>query len=541
MASLLYTIFFISGASALIFETLWFRQAGLAFGNSVWASSLVLSGFMAGLALGSALAARERGGFKNPIRLYALLELAIAGTGVALVYLLPHVGVVLAPWFLPILERPWLLNPLRLLLAFSFLLIPSIAMGLSLPLLTKALSAFDPLFGRVLGKLYGWNTLGAVLGVVLTEFVLISAAGVRGTAWFAGVLNVGVAGIAIWMPRWGEGGRMVQSASQPQTALPPTVQWSKGYRYLLAAFLAGFCLLALEIIWFRFLLLFLSSYSESFAVMLAVILTGIALGGFAGSQALRRWPESYRETSTCAFVTGFLCILTYSLFPIVIGPYSSAPIRQALDILWVALPLMFPVSFLSGIFFTFLGTALRNHLPSEMATTGRLTFANTTGAALGSFSAGFLFLPSFGMERSLYVIAALYGVLGIFLLTGKSSVQRAAIVSAAGFGLGILFFPFGTMETQHLQVPVKRLLTKEGGRIVAVREGVIETITYLEHLWGDKPFFYRLITNSYSMSSSDIRSRRYMKLFVYWPLAVHPDPKRALLISYGIGSTARGR
>ena len=41
-------MFFLSGAAALIFATLWFRQAGLSFGNSMWASSLVLAGFMAG-------------------------------------------------------------------------------------------------------------------------------------------------------------------------------------------------------------------------------------------------------------------------------------------------------------------------------------------------------------------------------------------------------------------------------------------------------------------------------------------------------------
>jgi spermidine synthase len=45
---LLYAIFFLSGGSALLFETLWFHQAGLAFGNSVWASSVVLSSFMIG-------------------------------------------------------------------------------------------------------------------------------------------------------------------------------------------------------------------------------------------------------------------------------------------------------------------------------------------------------------------------------------------------------------------------------------------------------------------------------------------------------------
>ena len=78
-------IFFASGASALVFETLWFHQAGLALGNSLWASSLVLAGFMGGLALGNALAARWGDRLPDPVRSYAWLELTIAVTGVGLV------------------------------------------------------------------------------------------------------------------------------------------------------------------------------------------------------------------------------------------------------------------------------------------------------------------------------------------------------------------------------------------------------------------------------------------------------------------------
>ena len=179
MPFLLYTVFFASGASALIFETLWFRQAGLAFGNSVWASSLVLSGFMGGLALGNALAARYGSGLKSPLRAYAIAETAIAITGVGLVSLFPVLAGALAPWFRPLIDHPWILNPLRLLIAFLLLLIPSTAMGITLPLLVRALSqrragsaelvdsrggpAGDAFFGRVLGRLYGWNTLGAIV------------------------------------------------------------------------------------------------------------------------------------------------------------------------------------------------------------------------------------------------------------------------------------------------------------------------------------------------------------------------------------------
>src|SRR5580765_1410236 len=194
MSALLSAVFFFSGASALIFETLWFRQAGLAFGNSIWASSLVLSGFMGGLALGNALVARAGTRLSNPVRAYALAEAAIALTGVGLVYLFPVLGAMLAPLFRPLLDHPWALNPLRLLVAFLLLLIPSTAMGITLPLLTRALMRDDRSFGRVLGALYGWNTLGAMTGVVAGEMFLVGALGVRGTALAAGALNLFAAG-----------------------------------------------------------------------------------------------------------------------------------------------------------------------------------------------------------------------------------------------------------------------------------------------------------------------------------------------------------
>ena len=149
MSRILYAIYFLSGAAALLFETLWFRQAGLAFGNSVWASSLVLSSFMAGLALGNGLAARHGARIRRPVRVYALLEVAIAVLGVALVWVLP----VLTGWLTlvlgPFLERPWILNPLRFLAGFLLLLLPAAAMGATLPVLVKALRASDPSFGSV--------------------------------------------------------------------------------------------------------------------------------------------------------------------------------------------------------------------------------------------------------------------------------------------------------------------------------------------------------------------------------------------------------
>jgi len=536
MTGLLCFAFFISGATALIFESLWFRQAGLAFGNSLWASSLVLSGFMAGLALGNALAAKAFLKLKNPVRIYAVLELIIGLAGVLLVRFLPQIGHSLAPLFHSIQGQSWLLNASRLLLAFILLLVPSTAMGMTLPLLTQALSSTDPLFGRVLGRLYGWNTLGAVFGVLLSEFVLIEAVGVQATAGFAGFLNLSVAALAFRLSTRLQARRSAKEAlAKPAPEESPCRAW----RYLAAAFVAGFCLLALEVVWFRFLLLFVTGHSTSFSLMLGIILAGISLGGFAASQAGKRWPGIAQALSSTAFLLGLATVLSYGLFSLVIAPFHNAVLSQASDILKVGLPLMMPVSCLSGFFFTLAGMALRKHLPSASGTTGRLTLANTCGAAFGAFSAGFFLLPRLGMERSFFLIAALYGLTGLFLLRTQARNFRLGYAAALSFALAILFFPNGAM-TDYLLVPSQRLLAPgESGRVIEIREGQMETIAYLEQQWQGKPLFYRLLTNSYSMSSSDVRSRRYMKLFVYWPLALHPGPKDALLISYGIGSTAK--
>src|SRR5690348_15339196 len=85
-------LLFFSGIGALIFETLWLRLSGLAFGNSVWAAALILSSFMAGLALGNAIAASAKIRRWRPLHLYAVLEIVVALLGCTIVFGLPLVG-----------------------------------------------------------------------------------------------------------------------------------------------------------------------------------------------------------------------------------------------------------------------------------------------------------------------------------------------------------------------------------------------------------------------------------------------------------------
>ncbi len=531
MTALLCAVFFISGASALIFETLWFHQASLAFGSSIWASSLVLSGFMGGLALGSAAAVWRGDRLGPPVRAYAVLEAVIAVSGVALVVLLPALGPLTTPLLRPVVEQPWVLNPARFLLAFALLLIPSTAMGLTLPLLTKALVAADPNFGRALGRLYGWNTLGAVSGTIVAETYLVGALGIHGSGVVAGSLNVLAAVTAAFVYRSFRPGAVAEP-SRP-------VRWGADVPWLGAAFLSGFALLALEVVWFRMLLLFVVGTTLSFAVMLAVVLAGIALGGLVASAWLRSDPDGFRYAVVVSLASGVLCIIAYAAFPLIVAPFGDREIAGFASVLRVSVPLMFPVSFLSGIFFTLVGTALRRAYPSATTTTGVLTFANTTGAALGALAGGFLLLPLLGMEASLFLLAILYGAIGLLVFT-RCPVPRRVLYPVAGVALlALVLFPWGAMR-QHLMTAAGRWAAGREWRVAGLREGLNETILYVEELIrGQVRQGYRLVTNALSMSSTEFHSRRYMKLYVYLPVALHPDPRRALLISYGVGSTAK--
>src|SRR5689334_8765494 len=95
--AILSGVLFLSGIAALIFETLWLRLSGLAFGNSVWAAALILSSFMSGLALGNALAASSKIRQWRPLHFYVVLELLVALFGCTIVFGLPLLGEILRP------------------------------------------------------------------------------------------------------------------------------------------------------------------------------------------------------------------------------------------------------------------------------------------------------------------------------------------------------------------------------------------------------------------------------------------------------------
>src|SRR6266496_401678 len=544
--AILSGILFLSGIGALIFETLWLRLSGLAFGNSVWAAALILSSFMAGLALGNAIAASSKVRRWRPLHLYVVLELAVALFGCTIVFGLPLLG----GWMRPVFQTLWdhhaALIGLRLFLSFLILVVPTTAMGLTLPVLME-----DPIlrpanFGRAIGFLYGSNTLGAVAGAMVGEAYLIEAFGLLGTGLAAGLASCVAAAIALSVARREDD----TAALIPERTFPLRLDASyrPPWRLLFTSFATGGILLCLEMVWFRFLRLYLASSSTTFAVMLAVVLAGIGVGSIVAGAIHRRSARSNQRLPVLLLLASIAALLSYLFFPgeLVRTPAGAFDIASWLEIGLLCLALMFPVAFLSGILFPSLVTSVQAKVGDRMNSTGITTLFNTTGAAAGPLLASFVLLPGIGYQWSLILCAAGYALLGI-LVSERSSwsfrqpIGLLVIGLCASVILLLAIFPYHRAE-MHFAHASRPWEADDRGRLLAhvVKkvEGTSDTLQLSRRDLFGEPYYYRLLTNAFSMSSTAPRGQRYMRLFAYLPLAFRPESEDVLLICYGCGVTA---
>ncbi|MEE8304659.1 MAG: fused MFS/spermidine synthase, partial [Candidatus Tectomicrobia bacterium] len=182
--------FLLSGSAGLIYEVVWSRLLGLVYGNTTLAISIVLAAFMAGLALGSAMLGRYADRHGQPLRLYALLEWGIGAYALLLPLLIAGL-----PGLSSLTRHPLI----RFLITFLLLLPPTVAMGGTLPVLSAVFR-----YGKVAsqaGRLYAWNTFGAVMGVALAGFVLLPHLGMRRATLVAVALNALAGAVALAVAR----------------------------------------------------------------------------------------------------------------------------------------------------------------------------------------------------------------------------------------------------------------------------------------------------------------------------------------------------
>jgi spermidine synthase len=538
--------FVASGAAGLIFELVWVYWCGLLLGNTVWAASIVLSSFMAGLALGNALAGRYGHRLHHPFAVYAAIEAIVAVTGIGLTYLMIVLPAWLAPATHTLLDTRWPLNLVRAVAAFTLLVIPTTAMGATLPVVVSGLSRSPDRFGGLLGRLYGLNTLGAVAGVLAAQLILIDRLGTIGSAWIAALLDAAAAGGALWAASaaGSETPPPLAGASHLAPAFPASrvdrvreVPTAAGW-LLACAFVIGAAAMALEVVWFRFLSMFLLASTLAVSTMLAVVLSAMAIGALIASRWLSRDASAPAYLPAVAWVAGCSVVGSFAAFGALAGARWSAEWPR---MAWAAVALTSATATASSVSFVLLAASLRRRTAlADASAAGWLTLANTAGGMTGPLVAAFGLLPAIGMERSLFALAASYGVAGLIALPAVDRSRPARRVTAAAAGAvlaALVLFPFGTMNATYFP-QVTASYAEDGSRVVATREGIGETIHLMAKSWLDTPLYYRLVTNGFSMSGTHPTAKRYMRYFAYWPLVVRAAPlRRALVVCYGVGVT----
>ena len=278
-------VFFASGFAALAYQIVWQRLLAFLSGADVFSVTLIVSAFMAGLGLGSLAGGHlaDRLSFRGRFRAFALAEAAIAAFALVSVPLLYDVLYRrLAPR-----ASPWSFVGLLL---FAVLLWPTFLMGLSLPLLARALTETPAASARRIGSLYGWNTLGAALGALVTVFVVVRLHGFAAAVGRRGGLNLACAATALLALRWLrlDGGPPAPADAPPPAAGAPT-EGRLAFALLAPPLLPlRFVALSLEILWFRVLGVIVKSNSFTFAWLLTLYLSGVGLGALLGRSAAAR-------------------------------------------------------------------------------------------------------------------------------------------------------------------------------------------------------------------------------------------------------------
>lgn len=542
---LVLLFFLASGATGLVLEVVWTRCLGTVFGNTVYAASTVLTVFLLGLALGSAVLGRLADRTRRPLALYGCLEIGVGLCALGLP-LLAAGSLALYRGFYRLAGPGFaLLTAVRLVLSAAMILPPTFLMGGTLPVLARHLGARHERPGREVGYLYAANTLGAVAGCFLAGFVLLERLGVRGTLYLAGAVALGVGLLAVLAGCLTRSAGAAPAARRPEEApAPPARALSTGaFRLILVAFaVTGFCALAYEVLWTRVLIFALRTSVYSFATMLTTFLVGLAIGSFVSARFLV--PRLRRPILWFGVIEVLVALAALASVPL-LARLNLIDLTLARRLLWSgrwqflltrfadAFVVLLVPTLLMGAAFPIVTTGCLDRAAPIGRRVGQLYAANTTGCVAGAFAAGFVLLPAAGTQRSLLIVVSLNLAVGVALLwhaTRRSLRARIAwALPAAGAALAAFVFTpadaFHDTINMHYRPAKLAFLAEHPTGTVAVH---------------DLPSGERLLSVcGVDVAGCDFMLRSTQKLQGYIPLLLHARPRRVVQIGFGGGETAR--
>ena len=552
-----------SGFCALVYQVAWLRLLRLIFGSSTPATAAVVAIFMAGIGFGSLILGNRVDRKSNPLAYYSKLEFWIS-----LLAGLSPVAIVFARWAYTAGGGTAAMGPIlgplvRLLLAVLVLGLPTFLMGGTLPAVTRSVERSEDRGRRLLGLLYGSNTIGAVLGALATTFFSIELLGIKRTIWVAALINLLVAMMARQMSRDSK----LTSPDRTEASEPPVIGDSEELLHgaetepasqfvLSAAALVGFCFFLMELVWYRMLAPLLGGSSYTFGLILAMALLGIGVGGLAyGAGAYKRRPTMVGFATTCS-LEALLIIIPFALGDRL--AFLAAVLRDlsglgfgGLIVAWTAVTaiVVLPASIVAGYQFPLLVAALGSGSRNVGRQVGRTYAWNTLGAIAGSLAGGFGLIPLIGAIGAwrlvvviLVILAAASMILGRASVSGRGqlfvplSASLLALVLAASLG-PTAFWRHSPIGAGRLQLAIQD--SNELEEAIRFRNRVVQwEVDGRESsvsLQAEDGLTFYLNGKSDGHARTDAPTQVMSGLI---GAALSPDPRRALVIGLGTGSSA---
>ena len=429
----MFLLFFLSGVSGLIYESIWSRYIRLFVGSAATAQILVLALFMGGMSLGAFLAGKHVKKFRSPIVVYGVIEGLVGLYALAFPHLFngmmrlaydvvfPAVGggagVTIAKWGL----------------AAALILPPCVALGTTFPLMSVGILRRDfKRSGEILSMLYFTNSFGASFGAIFSGFVLVAKVGLPGALMVAAALNIAIMLVAM----------------REKTDAPPiedrteTIERETNYRapmvllFLAVAFGTGLSSFMYEIGWIRLLSMILGSATHSFEVMLSAFILGLALGGLWVRKRMDKFKNPELTLGIVQLIMGISAIATlpaYLLAVQAVGSLLGGDGERTME-LWyqfnvlrylLCLLIMLPATFCAGMTLPLLTHVMLKRGQAE-AIVGKVYALNTLGAIAGAISAGMILMPIVGLKGVIVIGALVDMLLGLALFRNEIRVGRAA-------------------------------------------------------------------------------------------------------------------
>jgi len=533
-------LFFLSGATGLSYQVVWLRRFGYIWGNSSFAMAAVVAAFLAGLGLGAYVTGRASRRWGNPLLLYGVCELGVAGLAILLNYEIPLLYR-LAQLSVGVLgHSAAALFVVRILLTFLCIGPPCFLMGATLPLLVRTLTNHLSPKNEAVGYLYGLNTAGAALGCAASGFYLLPIFGLYVTNNLMVVTNAVIGIIAIGLASLLPVAEPLADETATRSSSP-----SKGGRSIyLVAFLAGAGALILEMVWARQLCLLVGGSAYAFSAVLAVYLIGLGIGSAIFHLCERSWgipnllPTAVVVVIVCSTLLGLWAIAPLARAIGLLMPMRASYTANAGVCLLASSMLEFVPATAMGFYFPVLVHMARRTRGNWERAVGDVYAANTLGSILGAALTASLMFPILGTTKSLGLGLLLY-LISLLMITQLNRWRDYGALTAVSV-LGCLSFFLLVLDTNPWALNAGRYLygdlREEPTQILFFEEGASCNVLVIENRDQDHQAYRSLRVNG-KVDASDHGDMATQLGIAYVPLFLRPQSKEVLVIGFGSGVT----